>query len=188
VQSSVAELPFPDAAFDLVLSSELLEHLESPTFKRALAEIIRVSKKYILISVPNNENLLRRITRCNSCGHTYHLYCHYRSFSKKSLPEYFRGFEVLQTRECGHLEKPSLNLFWKVRQRLFGIYSYISSIELLCPKCGARSIPPKKGILKHIARHALGLGEQLLIILLGMKAEPDWLIALFEKSATQEDE
>jgi ubiquinone/menaquinone biosynthesis C-methylase UbiE len=69
VQSSAADLPFPDAAFDLVLSSELLEHLDSPTFQRALEEIVRVSRRYILISMPNNENLRRRITHYFSCGH-----------------------------------------------------------------------------------------------------------------------
>lgn len=50
-QGSVYELPYKDASFDLVICTEVLEHLEEPT--RSLKEILRVSKKYLIISVPN---------------------------------------------------------------------------------------------------------------------------------------
>lgn len=50
-QGSIYELPYKDSAFDLVLCTEVLEHMEDP--KKALAELVRVSKKYVLLSVPN---------------------------------------------------------------------------------------------------------------------------------------
>lgn len=50
-QGNVYNLPYKDNAFDLILCTEILEHLENP--KKALQEILRVSKKYILVSVPN---------------------------------------------------------------------------------------------------------------------------------------
>lgn len=50
-QGSIYNLPYKDNTFDIVLSTEVLEHLENP--KKALQEILRVSKKYILVSVPN---------------------------------------------------------------------------------------------------------------------------------------
>jgi ubiquinone/menaquinone biosynthesis C-methylase UbiE len=50
-KASIYELPYKDNSFDLVLSTEVLEHLEDP--KKALKEIFRVSKKYVLLSVPN---------------------------------------------------------------------------------------------------------------------------------------
>lgn len=50
-QASIYKLPYKDNSFDLVLSTEVLEHLEDP--KIALKEIFRVSKKYVLLSVPN---------------------------------------------------------------------------------------------------------------------------------------
>lgn len=50
-QDSIYNLPYKDNTFDIVLSTEVLEHLENP--KKALREILRVSKKYILVSVPN---------------------------------------------------------------------------------------------------------------------------------------
>ncbi len=50
VAGSVYDLPFPDAAFDLVVACEVLEHLDAP--ERALAEIRRVTRRYCVLSVP----------------------------------------------------------------------------------------------------------------------------------------
>lgn len=50
-QGSVYELPYKDKSFDLVVCTEVLEHLEEPA--RALREMLRVSKKYLIISTPN---------------------------------------------------------------------------------------------------------------------------------------
>lgn len=46
----IANLPFPDAAFDLVLAIEVLEHVADPT--RALAELDRVTRRDLVVSVP----------------------------------------------------------------------------------------------------------------------------------------
>ena len=51
IQGSIYELPYKDNSFDLVLCTEVLEHLEEQ--KKALKELVRVSKKYLVISVPN---------------------------------------------------------------------------------------------------------------------------------------
>ncbi|CAJ35688.1 class I SAM-dependent methyltransferase [Methanocella arvoryzae] len=55
-------LPFKDESFDLILSIETLEHLYAP--ENALRELKRVTKKYCIVSVPNEPffcmmNLLR---------------------------------------------------------------------------------------------------------------------------------
>lgn len=51
LQGSVYDLPYGDGTFDLLVSSEVLEHLEEP--ERAINEIKRISKKYCIITVPN---------------------------------------------------------------------------------------------------------------------------------------
>lgn len=51
---SVYHLPYPDDAFDLVFGSNLLHHLDEP--ERAVREMTRVSKKYVIVSEPNNAN------------------------------------------------------------------------------------------------------------------------------------
>jgi SAM-dependent methyltransferase len=49
-QGSVDHLPFPDRSMDLVLAIEVLEHVPDPD--RALAEIARVARRDVVLSVP----------------------------------------------------------------------------------------------------------------------------------------
>ena len=72
---NIYNLAFRDNSFDLVVCTEVLEHLTEP--RRALKEMIRVSKKYLILSVPNEpifslKNLVigRNISRFGSSkGH-----------------------------------------------------------------------------------------------------------------------
>ena len=77
-QGSVYELPYKDNSFDLIVCTEVLEHLEEPA--KALKEMLRVSKKHLIISVPNEplfmiSNFLRgkNLSRLgNDAGHINH--------------------------------------------------------------------------------------------------------------------
>ena len=74
----IYNLPYKTDSFDLVVCTEVLEHLEDP--QKALLEIIRVSKKYLILSVPNEPifrlaNFLRgkyMSSFGNSHGHINH--------------------------------------------------------------------------------------------------------------------
>lgn len=68
LQCSSDDLPFRDERYELVIASEVLEHLPDDVYEQSLAEIARVSGRYILISVPNRENLKANLTRCPACG------------------------------------------------------------------------------------------------------------------------
>lgn len=50
-KGSIYDLKFKDNTFDLVICSEVLEHLDDP--EKGLEEIARVTKKYAVLSVPN---------------------------------------------------------------------------------------------------------------------------------------
>jgi SAM-dependent methyltransferase len=50
-RQSIYELPFEDGAFDLVLSLEVLEHLDRPS--DALGELTRVGSRNLVLSVPH---------------------------------------------------------------------------------------------------------------------------------------
>ena len=50
-KGDIYKLPYKAGTFDLIICTEVLEHLENP--KKALTELIRVAKKYIILSVPN---------------------------------------------------------------------------------------------------------------------------------------
>src|SRR4051794_18716634 len=77
-RESVYELPHADKAFDLVFVLEVLEHLDDPA--RGLAEVCRVSKKWVIASVPRepiwralNFARLKYVTALgNTPGHLNH--------------------------------------------------------------------------------------------------------------------
>lgn len=51
IKGDIMALPFEDKKYDAVVCSQVLEHLENPI--AAIAELKRVAKKQIIITVPN---------------------------------------------------------------------------------------------------------------------------------------
>jgi SAM-dependent methyltransferase len=51
--ASVTNLPFPDSSFDTVCCFETLEHLPWERFALAVAELVRVSSRKVLLSLPD---------------------------------------------------------------------------------------------------------------------------------------
>lgn len=52
VVADVRHLPLPDQSQDLVMACQILEHLPFEEFETTLRELMRVSRKYVLISLP----------------------------------------------------------------------------------------------------------------------------------------
>lgn len=48
----IRALPFESNSFDTILCCEVLEHIPFTEFEKALSELHRVSKKYVIISIP----------------------------------------------------------------------------------------------------------------------------------------
>lgn len=51
--ASVTKMSLADDSFDLILCAEVLEHLPFKDFEKALLELKRVSRKYLVLSLPH---------------------------------------------------------------------------------------------------------------------------------------
>jgi 2-polyprenyl-3-methyl-5-hydroxy-6-metoxy-1,4-benzoquinol methylase len=90
---SVYSIASENEQYDLVVASEVLEHLETP--EKALNELLRVSSGYVLITVPHEPiwrilNICRAkyITRWgNTPGHIQH-------WSKRSIKRFINSYKT----------------------------------------------------------------------------------------------
>ncbi|MCH9756268.1 MAG: glycosyltransferase [Gammaproteobacteria bacterium] len=67
IQRGNGRLPFADQQFDFVYCFNVIEHLKAREIEYVLQEMQRVSKKYVLISVPFNEESDESLFYCSDC-------------------------------------------------------------------------------------------------------------------------
>jgi SAM-dependent methyltransferase len=86
-------MPFPDAEFDVVVMSEVLEHLEDEVLARTLIEVRRVLKPegHFIGTVPADENLQAEQVMCPHCGQLFHRWGHLQSFDEGRLRKLLSG-------------------------------------------------------------------------------------------------
>lgn len=85
-------LPFEDGAFDVVTCTDVLEHLEN--LHAIFDELIRVSSRHVLISLPNNWNSGRRQLRRGKGG-----IAHYGLPVEKPVDRHRWFFSLLEARD-----------------------------------------------------------------------------------------
>lgn len=62
-QATGTSLPFADRAFDVVLCSEVIEHLPTSQASQCVDELYRVADRAVVVSTPNVRAALRRLAR-----------------------------------------------------------------------------------------------------------------------------
>lgn len=85
----IEQMPFTDGQFDVVIASEVLEHLEPEQFEKGLEEVHRVMKAgaWFIGTVPYRENLGSNIVICPHCEKVFHRWGHKRSFDVIDIRE-----------------------------------------------------------------------------------------------------
>lgn len=63
VQGDGLQLPFADRSIDVVLCSEVVEHIETATAPLVIQELARVAARSVIITTPNAGATARRLTR-----------------------------------------------------------------------------------------------------------------------------
>ena len=65
------QLPFEDSSFDLAVCSEVLEHLPEPLLANVTAELQRVARRTIIVTVPFEEDIHHFQVTCAQCAHRF---------------------------------------------------------------------------------------------------------------------
>src|SRR6266542_3057647 len=135
VCADAQRLPFVDRAFDLSLCCEVLEHLPPLMLASVVQELARVSRRYVLVTVPYKESLSRLFLRCSNCGHIFHIWGHLHSFSRRGLDSLFPDFPLAGRRYCGQRAPYHASLITRLNQR-FGKRFADPNDTTICPNCG----------------------------------------------------
>jgi len=130
-QADIIALPFPSRAFDIVCSLQVIEHIPPLAYRDSLSELCRVARTHVLVSVPNDEDIVARHVTCPSCQSRFNADLHMRRFDRetmRSLLEPF-GFACRELTALG-----GVRLYFGVsRRRQAPPWEYG---VMLCPVCG----------------------------------------------------
>ncbi len=163
--ASADRLPYEDRSFDIIVSSEVIEHLPWGVYERTLQELPRVAKDWILISVPYDER--RNFARCPYCGCTVNPCYHLRSFAPDDLNGLFCGFRLHTT---DTIEQISV---------ITTLKSYFPApwhSQLVCTSCGYRTQSQDS---RSRDRRISKVKEWIRAIPLPKR--PRWLVGLYKR-------
>jgi len=137
-EGDIADIPVPDHSVDCATCLEVIEHLPVGVYQKALSELARISKKYIIISVPYAENLEKNHTQCPQCKTLFNADLHLRNFSEETMRQLLDkfGFENVSTKKTGE------QYFFKGHfefTRFFYPEHFRQWRSPICPVCGYKS-------------------------------------------------
>jgi len=99
-KGDIINIPYPDKKFDLVISFDVLEHIERSKIKKAVAETVRVSRRFILHKIYTLEN--RWITLTHGFD-----FSHISVFTRKYWQNIFNEIDQISIIRSSFLRLPS---------------------------------------------------------------------------------
>lgn len=192
-ESDISAINSENSSFDCVVCLQVIEHLPIEIYDIALKELTRVSKKYIIIGVPYNENIKNNFTECPKCLSNFNSDLHLRSFTNNTLENLLKphGFILkVSTNLIKSSKFVGLDFYLKLK-RLFNTRKPPIFNSPICLICGYRNdsyklekpnreipTPKTKGtktIFKRIIKSIWPTEE----------VDGYWIIALYEKNSNE---
>lgn len=111
IVASVTDIPLPDNSVDVVACFQVLEHLPFEMFSTALGEMRRITRKHIIISLPD-------------CGRFYKMEINLPKIGRRKLSIQLPFFRPA-------LHKFDGEHYWEVNKKGYSLKSIIRTIETL---------------------------------------------------------
>lgn len=184
---NINSIPFDDNSFDCVIVSEVIEHLTVSDFQVGLRELQRVAKRFILISVPNADDLQMDLRMCKNCHCWFNPDYHMNSFTKESLKNILNDFDADFVKEIGPIKSSFIHT--NISRCLLHYYKTPTTNIGICPQCGYEfkktddivTYRPNNILFKKI-KTVLDIFIKTLILKKEEKSR--WLLARFKKETS----
>ncbi len=171
VFADIRALPFASRTFDLTICTEVLEHLSTDVLAEAATELMRSTKRYLLVSVPFEQRIEFDIFRCAHCGWTGNTMGHVQSFDERRLRGLFGPMRLLRTELMGSIVGRAPGWLYALARRIGNVYF---DHALRCPSCGQSDQAVPDNSVGYILRRVIWRLERRA----GQK--PAWIAMLFE--------
>ena len=166
----------PSGSADLVLALELIEHLPTrAAVDQVIANMKRITRQWMLITVPHDEQLENNQRPCPACGRAFHVYHHFQRFTPEELRKIVdwpvAACQIIPFPESGRTPR------WLVKMRN-SVGLWPRKLDQTCAFCGAAAPPDPSSISKKILQFPVRVLGRLIMPWLKPNG---WILALFEK-------
>jgi SAM-dependent methyltransferase len=170
-----------DRAFDVVVCTDVLEHVHPERVATACSELMRVCRQHLLVGVRYRQDLRVGRTTCTACG-THNPPCgHVNAFDERRLQDLFKRLRVLETSfvsETTASTNAASSYLMDLAGNPYGTYGQLER----CVCCGARILePPVRSLAQRMLTQAALLAR--LVTEPGRPGHASWIHVLFAKES-----
>lgn len=180
IQASADLIPIKPESIDLIFSSEMLEHLPEDIFIKTISELNNTTRKYLLLTFPDNENIEKHFVKCPNCSYVFNKSYHLRTINLQKITNLFPDFKIISYLRYGKKKRDYSKVLGRIKHKFISSTSWIPDYwtpdgrrDTMCPKCNkVFSIPYKFNIAAYFIE---------LLNIVFTKKRPYQLFVLMEK-------